>query len=135
MAKIRKSEVNVLLGTRKGAFILQSGARRNVWKIKGPFLRGASVFHMSFDKRDRKTIYAAVNSGHFGPTVQMSRDFGRTWANAEKPPRFPENSRLNVENVWHIEPGRSDEPDVVYAGVDPAALFRSSDGGNSWELN
>jgi len=135
VAKKRKAEVNVLLGTRKGAFILQSDARRRAWKLKGPFLKGTSVFHMSFDKRDGKTIYAGVNSGHFGPTVQMTKNFGKTWTNAEKPPRFPENSGLNVENVWHVEPGRSEEPDVVYAGVAPAALFRSSDGGNSWELN
>jgi photosystem II stability/assembly factor-like uncharacterized protein len=90
---------------------------------------------MSFDKRDRKTIYAAVNSGHFGPTVEMSKNFGKTWSNAQKPPRFPENSGLDVENIWHVEPGFADEPDVVYAGVAPAALFRSSDRGNSWELN
>jgi photosystem II stability/assembly factor-like uncharacterized protein len=135
MVKRRKPEVNVLLGTRKGAFILQSDARRKAWKIRGPFLSGTSVFHMCFDRRDGMTIYAAVNSGHFGPTVQMSKDFGKTWANARKPPRFPENSGLSVENVWHVEPGLSEEPDVLYAGVAPAALFRSLDRGNSWELN
>ena len=134
-SKKRKSEVNVLLGTRKGAFILQSNTRRRTWKIIGPLLKGTSVFHMSFDKRDGKTIYAAVNSGHFGPTVEVSRDFGKTWSNAEKPPRFPENSGLSVENVWHVEPGLADEPDVVYAGVAPAALFRSGDRGKSWDLN
>jgi hypothetical protein len=96
VVKKRKAEVNVLLGTRKGAFILRSDVRRRAWKFKGPFLKGTSVFHMSFDKRDGKTIYAAVNSGHFGPTVQMTRDFGKTWTNAEKPPRFPDNSGLNV---------------------------------------
>jgi len=90
---------------------------------------------MSFDKRDGRTIYAAVNSGHFGPTVQTTKDFGKTWGHAEKPPRFAENSGLNVANVWHVEPGLPEEPGVVYAGVAPAALFRSSDGGNRWELN
>jgi photosystem II stability/assembly factor-like uncharacterized protein len=135
LAKKRKSEVNVLLGTRKGAFILQSDARRRTWKMRGPFLKGSSVFHLVFDKRDGRTIYAGVNSGHFGSTVQMTKDFGKTWGNAKKPPRFPESSGLSVENVWHVEPGLADEPDVLYAGVAPAALFRSSDGGNSWELN
>jgi photosystem II stability/assembly factor-like uncharacterized protein len=90
---------------------------------------------MAFDTRDGKTIYAAVNSGHFGPTVQRSRNFGKTWDNAENPPRFPEGSGLQVENIWHVEPGSADEPDTVYAGVAPAALFRSDDGGNSWQMN
>jgi len=80
-----KADVNVLLGTRKGAFILQSDRRRKAWKMKGPFLQSSPVFHMVFDTRDGKTIYAAVNSGHFGPTVQRSRNFGKTWENAEKP--------------------------------------------------
>jgi photosystem II stability/assembly factor-like uncharacterized protein len=90
---------------------------------------------MAFDTRDGKTIYAAVNSGHFGPTVQRSKNFGKTWDNAENPPRFPEGSGLQVENIWHVEPGPADEPDTVYAGVAPAALFRSDDGGNSWQMN
>ena len=78
MARKKKANVNVLVGTRKGAFILQSDSRRRTWKLKGPFLEAASVFHMAFDRRDGRTIYAAVNSGHFGPTVQRSRDFGKT---------------------------------------------------------
>jgi photosystem II stability/assembly factor-like uncharacterized protein len=134
-SKKGKAEVNVLLGTRKGAFILQSDHKRRTWKMKGPFLQSSPVFHMAFDPRDGKTIYAAVNSGHFGPTVQRSRNFGKTWENAEKPPRFTESSGLKVENVWHVEPGLADEPDTVYAGVAPGALFRSEDGGSSWEMN
>jgi photosystem II stability/assembly factor-like uncharacterized protein len=103
--------------------------------MKGPFLESSPVFHMSFDKRDGKTIYAAVNSGHFGPTVQRTGNFGRTWENAKTPPRFAEGSGLKVENVWHVEPGPADQPNVVYSGVAPAALFRSEDGGDNWELN
>jgi len=134
-SKKTKTQVNVLLGTRKGAFILQSDARRRSWKMKGPLLKSSPVFHMTFDKRDGETIYAAVNSFHFGPTIQMSRDFGKTWDNAEKPPRFAEDSGLKVENAWHVEPGPADEPDDVYAGVAPAGLFRSSDRGKTWEPN
>ena len=129
---VKKGQVCVLLGTDKGAFILQSDARRKQWKIKGPFLKGSRVFHLAFDERDGKTIYAAVNSGHFGPTVCVSEDFGRSWKNAEKPPRFPEGSALEVENVWHVEPGSANEPDVVYSGVAKAGLFRSEDKGNTW---
>lgn len=90
---------------------------------------------MAFDKRDGRTIYAAVNSGHFGPTVQRTKNFGKTWENAKTPPRFAEGSGLTVENAWHVEPGLPDQPDVVYAGVAPAALFRSDDGGDNWKLN
>lgn len=131
----KKSAVHVLLGTRKGAFVLQSDARRRKWKMKGPFFENSPVFHMAFDKRDQKTIYAAVNSGHFGPTVFKSKNFGKTWENAKTPPRFPEGLNLKVEHVWHVEPGHPDEPDVVYAGAAPASFFRSEDGGQNWKFN
>jgi len=133
--KKSRTAVHVLLGTRKGGFILQSDSRRRAWKMKGPFFESSPVFHMAFDKRDGRTIYAAVNSGHFGPTVQRSRDMGKTWENATTPPRFAEGSETKVENVWHVEPGLADEPNVVYAGTTPAALFRSDDGGDNWKLN
>jgi hypothetical protein len=90
---------------------------------------------MAFDARDQKSIYAAVNSGHFGPTIFRSKNLGRTWENSKKPPRFPEGSNLKVEHVWHIEPGHPDESSVLYAGVAPAALFRSEDQGESWTFN
>lgn len=131
----KKADVHVLLGTRKGAFILQSDSRRREWKMKGPFFENSPVFHMAFDKRDGKSIYAAVNSGHFGPTVFKSKNLGRTWQNSKNPPRFPEGSNLKVEHVWHVEPGHPDESIVVYAGVAPAALFRSEDQGESWTFN
>ena len=131
----KKADVYVLLGTRKGGFILHSDSRRRNWKMKGPFFENSPVFHMAFDKRDGKTIYAAVNSGHFGPTVFRSKNFGRTWENSKNPPRFPETSGLKVEHLWHIEPGHPNEPEVVYAGVAPAALFRSEDGGENWKIN
>lgn len=103
--------------------------------MKGPFFENSPVFHMAFDKRDGKTIYAAVNSSHFGPTVFRSKNFGRTWENSKNPPRFPETSDLKVEHLWHIQPGHPNECEVVYAGVAPAALFRSEDGGESWKIN
>src|SRR5208337_2047286 len=101
--KKNKAAVYILLGTRKGAFILHSDSRRRTWKMKGPYFESSPVFHMAFDKRDGKTIYAAVNSGHFGPTVQRSSDMGKTWENAKVPPRFAEGTGMKVENVWHVE--------------------------------
>jgi photosystem II stability/assembly factor-like uncharacterized protein len=131
----KRVDTYVLLGTRKGAFVMRSDSRRRRWKTKGPFFENSPVFHMAFDKRDGKTIYAAVNSGHFGPTIFISKNLGRTWKNSKSPPRFPEGANLEVEHVWHVEPGHSDEGNTVYAGVAPAALFRSDDGGESWTLN
>ena len=131
----KKSDVLVMLGTRKGAFIFQSDSRRRNWKMKGLHFKSSPVFHIAFDRRDGKTIYAAVNSGHFGPTIFRTKNFGKTWETAKSPPRFSEEAGLTVEHVWHVEPGHPDEPGVVYAGVAPAALFRSGDGGDSWKLN
>jgi len=131
----RRSGIHVLAGTKKGAFIFQSDLRRRRWKMSGPFFENSPVFHMAFDDRDGKTMYAAVNSGHFGPTIHRSKNYGRSWENSRNPPRFPESSGLKVENIWHVEPGHVNEPRVVYAGVDPAALFRSEDGGDSWVFN
>jgi photosystem II stability/assembly factor-like uncharacterized protein len=88
---------------------------------------------MAFDERDGKKVYAAVNSGHFGPTVAVTKNLGRSWDIAKTPPRYPEGSEAKVNRVWHVEPGHPDEPDVVFAGVERAGLFRSEDGGNSWK--
>ncbi len=129
-----KSEIYVLVGTRKGAFIFQSDSKRRRWKMTGPFFESCSVFHMIFDRRDG-TIYAAVNSSHFGPTIFRSQNFGRSWKQAKNPPRFSEGSGLKVENVWHIEPGHTNEIGVVFAGTAPGALFRSKDGGEGWKMN
>lgn len=129
----KKADVRVLLGTAKGAFILQSDSRRRRWKMRGPFFRGSPINHIAFDERDGRKVYAAVNSGQFGSTIGMSKNFGRDWDTAKEPPRYPEGSDLKVERVWHVEPGHPDEPDVVYAGVEKAGLFRSENGGNTWK--
>ena len=131
----RRQSVSVLLGTRKGAFIFESDSGRKNWKMKGHYFENSPVFHMTLDRRDGKTIYAAVNSGHFGPTIFRSTNFGKTWENAKNPPRFAEGSGSTVEHVWHVEPGHADEPGAVYAGVAPGALFRSDDEGDSWKIN
>jgi len=132
---IGRAEVCVLVGTKKGAFIFQSDRGRRRWKMRGPFFENSPVFHMCFDRRDGRTIYAAVNSYHFGPTVQRTRNLGRKWENARSPPRFAEGSELKVEQVWHVEPSHANEAGVVYAGTAPAALFKSEDGGDTWNLN
>jgi photosystem II stability/assembly factor-like uncharacterized protein len=123
-----------MIGTKKGAFVFRSDSARKRWKASGPHFKGQQIYHVTYDKRNGNVL-ASVNSDHWGPTVAISRDLGETWAESKKPPKFPKDSGLSVDRVWHIEPGRPDEPGVVYAGVAPACLFRSDDGGKSWEIN
>ena len=92
---------------------------------------GGDVFHMVHDSRDG-TLFAAVNSMVFGPEIQRSHDFGDTWEPSKNQPRFQADSGLSVSRVWHILPGRDSEPGVIYLGVEPAALFKSEDSGDSW---
>ena len=124
----------LLVGTRKGAFVFTSDGSRRAWKSAGPYLKGNEIYHLAYDRRNGRTL-AAVNSGHWGPTIASSKDLGAGWRVSKKPPKFPKSSGLSVARVWHIEPGPESEPDVVYAGVEPACLFRSEDGGESWEVN
>jgi hypothetical protein len=125
--------VLVLVGTRKGAFVMESGAERKSWKVRGPYLEGQNVMHMAFDPRSR-TLFAAVGDPWFGSRVYCSGDLGNTWNEPQAGPTFPAETGLTLGKVWHVEPGRPEEPGVIYAGVEPAALFKSSDNGGSWEF-
>ena len=125
------TRVQVLIGTRKGAFVLESDAARKEWAVRGPYLPGRVVMHMAFDRRSG-ILFAATGDPWFGTRVYRSRDHGHTWDEPVGGPAFPADSGKNMEKVWHVEPGRPDEPGVIYAGVEPAALFKSSDDGESW---
>ena len=130
---IKKDSVVVAVGTKKGGFLFHSADRRK-WSVAGPFLAGAGVYHMGLDPRDGRTVYAAAP--HFaepwGPAVYRGR-IGSEPKPTSSSPKFKEGSDLAVSRVWHIEPGSSNEPDTIYAGVEPAALFRSEDRGDTWE--
>ena len=130
-AKSGAGTVALLVGTRKGAFIATSSEGRVDWSISDIHIPGADVFHLAYDARDG-TLYAAANSVVFGPDIQKSRDLGATWEQCRSQPRFPSDADLSVSRVWHLLPGRTSEPGVVYVGVEPAALFRSDDDGDSW---
>lgn len=132
MAKFGRG-ILLLVGTSKGAFIFRSDERRKKWSLDGPHFRGLNVHHFILDPRDRETLYAATYSDWWGCDIQRSRDGGRTWVRTKSGVRYAKDSGLSVKCVWHIRPGRANEPGVVYAGVDPAGLFRSEDGGNTWE--
>ncbi len=122
----------LLVGTKKGAFIIEGSQERRRWKVRGPAFAGDSIMHMSFDPRSG-LLFAASGNPWFGSRVYRSRDFGHTWEDPKVGPAFPAESGQNLEKVWHVEPGRPQEPGVIYAGVEPAALFKSTDNGETWQ--
>ena len=91
------------------------------------------MFHMTYDGERSGKVYVAVNTLIWGPYVEISPDMGQTWVPASQPPRFSGGGSETVERIWHIEPAGSTEPGVLYAGVQPAALFKSTDEGDTWE--
>ena len=125
--------VLALVGTAKGLFLLWGDEGRRNWTIEGPLLEGWGVYHAIADSRDG-TVYAATNHRVYGPTLSRSTDTCKTWARSRKL-GLPEDSGLTVNAAWHIEPGRPEEPETLYLGGDPGVLFRSDDGGESWEVN
>lgn len=127
----------LLVGTMKGAFVLRSDKSRKKWKIEGPHFRGEAVYALLHDTRgDRPRTFAATNSMHWGPTLRTSHDNGVTWsAPGPQTIRFPADSGRALAQIWQIASGRRTEPDVFYCGVEPAALFQSRDGGESWQPN
>jgi hypothetical protein len=126
----------VLVATRKGAWLFHSDARRKTFSADGPHFLGHNVSHMVLDPRDGRTLLAAAKTGHLGPTVFRSTDFGRHWKEAKQPPAFakPFNSlpARSVDHTFWLTPGHASERDTWYAGTSPQGLFRSEDGGVNW---
>ena len=135
--QVRDGDVVVLVGTMKGAFLLRSNAARQRWDVGGPYFPGHSVYAMAYDDRGGKPrLWASTNSMHWGGVLRSSDDFGHSWTNPESANvRFPEETGASLKQIWKIRPGRREEPGVLYAGVEPAALFESRDGGETWSLN
>ena len=129
-------DVVLLVGTMKGAFLLRSDRSRRKWDLGGPYFPGMAVYALAFDGRSgRKRVWAGTTSEHWGPGLAASDDFGRTWTNPKDTPiQFPAEADASVKRLWQIAPGRADEPDTLYAGIEPAALFQSRDGGRQWSL-
>lgn len=132
----RAGDVVLLVGTNEGAFFFAAGPTRRRWRRAGPFFAGRAVNALAYDARDGRTrVWAAPESRHQGATLHYSDDFGGTWSEeGALALRFPEDTGASLARVWQICPGRASQPDVLYAGVEPAALFTSHDGGVSWEL-
>jgi photosystem II stability/assembly factor-like uncharacterized protein len=136
------SKVRVLVGTRKGAFVLESDGKRDEWEISGPHFAGWEMYHLKGSPADPNRIYASQCSGWFGQMMQRSNDGGKTWEPLDN--KFVYDGVTGThqwydgtphpwefKRVWHLEPSLTD-PDTVYAGIEDAALFKSTDAGKSW---
>jgi photosystem II stability/assembly factor-like uncharacterized protein len=135
--------VRVLVGTRKGAFVLTSDGKRTSWDVSGPHFAGWEIYHVKGSPADPDRLYASQSSGWFGQVVQRSDDGGRTWNAVGNDFSYDGTPGTHqwydgtphpweFKRVWHLEPSLTD-PDVVYAGVEDAALFRTENGGGTWQ--
>jgi photosystem II stability/assembly factor-like uncharacterized protein len=126
----------VLVGTMKGAFVFRTGRDRTRWERGGPYFAGSAVYALAYDSRGgRHRLWAGPFSMHWGGVLRTSDDFGRTWTNPEEANvKFPEGTGAALKQIWQIAPGRESEPDTLYCGVEPAALFVSKDAGEKWSL-
>jgi hypothetical protein len=139
----KDTKLRVLVGTRKGTYIVEGDAKRKTWKVGPVAHAGNEVYHVVADPRHPGDLYAAVNNGFWGPEVQRSRNWGKTWKEIATPMHPIKKDRPSplgdatppkpINNLWHIEPGHVSEPETVYLGADPHLLFRSPDRGESWE--
>src|SRR5437773_2234014 len=136
------SGVRVLVGTKKGAFVLTADGKRDRWDVSGPHFAGWEMYHLKGSPADPNRLYASQTSAWFGQLIQRSNDGGKTWEPVGNQFVYdgPIGTHLwydgtprpwEFKRVWHLEPSLQD-PDTVYAGVEDAALFRTTDGGQTW---
>ncbi len=132
----------LMVATRKGAWLFHSDHRRRTWQADGPHFLGHTITHLQLDPRDGRTLLAAAKTGHLGPTIFRSTNFGRSWQEASRPPAFAAPAAASapgglparaVDHTFWLTPGHASETGTWYAGTSPQGLFRSEDGGNTWQ--
>ena len=133
---VKNGDVLLLVGTTKGLFLLRSNAKRTRWDVAGPYFHGQAIYSLTYDNRQgRHCLWAATSSMLWGTFLRSSDDYGRTWTNPQEAPiRFPADSGLTLKNIWQICPAPAAQPNVLYCGVEPAALYASNDDGKTWTL-
>ncbi len=133
----RSRRTLLLVATRKGAWLFHGDAARKTWRIDGPHFLGHIINHIVLDPRDGRTLLAAAKTGHLGPTIFRSTDWGKTWKEAAQPPAFAKapagGTGRAVDHTFWLTPCHANEPNAWYAGTSPQGLFRTDDGGNTWQ--
>ena len=133
--RVRKGDFLLLVGTTKGAFILKSNLQRSRWEAGGPYFHGYSVYALAYDNRKGRHRIWASTQNYWGTWLRSSDDYGKSWTTPQDQTiRFPADTGLSLKNIWQITLGGSDQPDVMYCGVEPAALFVTNDDGATWSL-
>lgn len=132
---VKPGDVLLLVGTTKGAFLLRSNAKRSRWDVAGPYFHGHAIYALNYDARQgRHRLWASTHS-YWGTLLRSSDDFGKTWTNPQEANvKFPADCGASLQNIWQISLACDANPDVMYCGVEPAALFESRDAGATWSL-
>ncbi len=132
----KPGDVLLLVGTMKGAFVLGSDKNRKEWTVGGPYFPGRAIYALLHDQRQgRNRLWAAVNSSFWGSYLSTSENLGRNWTEPEVYNiKFPEGTETSLKQILQLVTGHKDEPNSLFCGVEPAALFRSDDAGESWAL-
>ncbi len=133
MVDTERAGVTLFIGTRKGLFIAVSDRERRGWQVEGPYLAGYEIYHAVPDVRSPGTTYAAAHHPVWGVHIHRSRDGGRTWEVLPEVPHHTGEDGDSLRAIWYIAPGHASQPDVLFAGIEPAGLFVSRDEAATWQ--